>query len=387
MNHSSLCAVLLVFLLSPSVDDAQKPSAISDANGTVTGRVIASDTQQPVRFADVLIYAKPREIATNDMRKDEKDSKKVQTTLQQIRAGVEVYQTKTNRDGIFVAEHVVAGDYFVFASASGYLQPSSMFQAAYSDSTDPKVIDQMLHLIHVSVAGISQANVVLQRGAAVSGTIRYDDGTPVQDAAVSLIQTKNQAELPDGVYSMLAASVAPDEGLQGMSDDRGRFRIAGVPDGRYIVQSAVVTHTAATVHAGKLDRSSLDADYPLMVYAPKSFHRADAVELDLRAPEEHVDEDLIVNLSKLYSIAGQVVSAADHQGIGAGTVWLSDTGDKTFARSTELDPQGNFLLNFVPEGTYGIGVDASAGALVLHPGNAVVEVDGVAVSAPPHAPS
>jgi hypothetical protein len=240
------------------------------------------------------------------------------------------------------------------------LQPKSIFQRAYNSSSDPKVIDQGLPLIHVSAQVQSQADISLQRGGAISGTLRFEDGTAVANAMVILAAAGDPpAQLPDSVYSMISASSAPDEGLHANTDDRGHYRIAGVPDGRYVVQAAVTTFTQAAVHNGQLDQGAIGADYPLMVYAPSSFHKADAEVLTFKAPEEHSDEDLTVGLDKLYSITGQVISAADHQGIGMGSVWLADPNDKSFARSTELDSRGNFILNFVPQGSYEIGMDAS----------------------------
>lgn len=328
--------------------------------GTVTGRVLGGDTQQPMRFVDVMLFAKPVELNTNEKLKNAGDSKKLEAMIRQLRLSVEIYQTKTDRDGIYSIEHVPTGDYYPLASSFGYLQPKSVFQAVYTKGGDSKLLDQNLNLIHVSGQSVTHTNLTLERGAAVSGKVLYDDGTPVISTTVILTRVGGPAiELPLGVETMLAMGSAPTETLDATTDDQGRFRIVGVPDGRFLLQTALVTHTQAIVRDGVMDSASLEADYPLMIFAPAAFRRRDAESLELHAPEERTGEDLTVDLGKLYSVTGQVESTDDAQPVIVGRIWLQDTADESFARATDLDSRGDFTFSFVPPGSYVARVESS----------------------------
>jgi len=55
-----------------------------------------------------------------------------------------------------------------------------------------------------------------------------------------------------------------------------------------------------------------------------------------------------------------VASAEDHHGLNSGSVKLEDAQDKEFSRTAGVDANGNFVVTFVPPGTYNLTVSDAA---------------------------
>lgn len=72
----------------------------------------------------------------------------------------------------------------------GYLSPVSWFtrkQLTQPDETDAARMAQLLRTVTVRSEQTTQDDVVLQCGAAVSGTVTYDDGAPASGVSVQVL--------------------------------------------------------------------------------------------------------------------------------------------------------------------------------------------------------
>ena len=81
----------------------------------------------------------------------------------------------------------------------------------------------------------ANVQVMIYRGATISGTVSFDDGTPaagVSDAGLDPA-AKLRRGADDGQHA--AAAALPDFA---QTDDRGQFRLTGLADGTYIVFAA-----------------------------------------------------------------------------------------------------------------------------------------------------
>jgi hypothetical protein len=140
----------------------QVPLAVAAPTGTVTGTVLAEDTQRPVRFALVLL----------------------QSTAAGTGAGYPGRgsgggaQARTEVDGAFTATGVPPGDYYVIASAPGYIPERSRLQAAIAAGADPDTLLAAIPVVHVSADATSTVNLSLERGAGISGRLQWEDGSP-----------------------------------------------------------------------------------------------------------------------------------------------------------------------------------------------------------------
>ena len=181
---------LLVLICFPSLAAAQ----VEKGESTISGRVVYADTGKPVRRATVNLFSSfnlPPERTTS-----------------------------TNNRGDFRFNEVAAGTYFVLAEIPGGLSPLKAFvvtEFGYSSDVD---IEQT----RVSVDGKNavRCEVRLVRAGTIRGTITYSDKEPVTGAPLQLFRRKNGVTAPYFVRRV-------------ETNDRGMYRIDGLPDGEYFV--------------------------------------------------------------------------------------------------------------------------------------------------------
>jgi hypothetical protein len=335
---------------------AQVPS------GTVTGHVTCGDTQRPARFAQVLLFGVPKEAppeTPTPPAKDPADTAAVKAAMNSAMGSINLVQTQTGTDGSYSLEGVAPGDYYVFASVPGYVQPSNVVQAALDAGADLSKQIPGIPVVHVSAERSSTVDVVADRGAAISGRIVWDDGGPVAKAIITVESTKNTGKKIPPQFAMLTAMSAGlgGGGLISISDDLGQFRIAGLAAGDYLVKATLQLRSNFAMQGGVMNMRGLGAAKPMVVFAPSTLYKADAKSVSLKQGDEHRDEIVTINLSGLHSVSGRITSIEDHHGINSATVTLTDVKDKDVTRGAAADANGNYTVMFVAPGTYNLTVD------------------------------
>jgi hypothetical protein len=340
-----------------AISGAAQPQASAPGTGTVSGHVTCGDTQRPARFAHVVLYAVPAQVT---------EPRKADPTAglaEQMATGLSALATvgkanmvnvQTGADGSYVATDVAPGDYYLFATAPGYIAPLNRIQAMAQQGADLKKPLPGVTIVHVASERTSAADIVMDRGAAISGTILWDDGSPLSGATIKVVPAKGdevQTPLQFGMLAMAGNLLS----LVNMSDDEGHFRLSGLPSGEYLVQATIQAGQQMGLGAG-MNLSKLAAYKPILVYAPAALHPADAKAVTLRAGEEIRDEVVTLNLSGLHTVSGEVRSAEDRHGINSGMVTLQDSTDKKFVRGASLDASGHYSVTLVPPGTYDLKV-------------------------------
>jgi len=329
---------------------AQQPTSAT-GTGTVTGHVTLGDTQRPGRFATVVLYGVPTEV-TAPVKPDpdateEAQMKAFAAAFKNI-GKTNMVQAQTGADGAYVATDVAPGDYYVFGAVTGYVSPLNQVQALYQAGADLKKPLPGVQVVHVAADHQSTADVTIARGAAISGIISWDDGSPVTGAVFTVTPAKGDAKPPTQFNMLAMANVLS---ALSISDDLGHYRISGLAPGDYIVTATIKTGGQSGLGAA-MNLSKMMAVTPMMVYAPSAFHKADAKPLTLTAGEDLRDQAMTVNLGGLHSVSGRVASTEDHHGINQATIRLQDGTDKEFVHSASVDAAGNFTVTFLPPGTY-----------------------------------
>ncbi|WP_160115105.1 MSCRAMM family protein [Bryocella elongata] len=321
----------------------------------MTGHVTAGDTQLPARFAHVTLFGIPAKVTAYkapDPNASEDAQIKAVTSAFASLGKMNLINTQTDTDGNYAATDVPPGDYYVFATATGYVAPLSQVQAAIDAGADLSKPLPGIQTLHVTSDHSFTADATMTRGGAISGTVLWDDGSPVSGAIIT-VQPKAGKAHPPAEFNLLG--IANVLGSLSIADDLGHYRVAGLIPGDYVVL-ATIQSNGQTGFGASANLKKLASVSPLLVYAPEAVHRADAKAISVTQGDDHRDVTITLRLGGLHTITGRVASLEDHHGINSATVRLTDEKDPEFARSAAVDAMGNYKLNFVPPGTYTLNV-------------------------------
>jgi hypothetical protein len=341
------------------------PMVAQQTAGSVSGHVTCGDTQRPARFAGVMLLGVPKDMTPPAPPNPNADAAQMKAVMNSAMNNINIVQTETGMDGSYTAANVAPGDYYVFASVPGYVQPSAMVQALVDAGADMSKPLPGVPVVHVGAEGGAEADITVQRGGAVSGHVMWDDGSPAPRAMVTLESPKTDAKgdakkLPPQFAMLGIAGGLGGGGVLSISDDLGQYRIAGLAPGEYRVKATLQVKQQFAMQRGVMNLGGLAADKPLVIYAPATFHKAEAKPVTVSAGQELSGADLTINLAGMHSVSGRVVSAEDEHGINSGTVELTDASDKDMVRSAGVDAAGNFTVGFVPPGTYNLTISDAA---------------------------
>jgi len=328
----------------PAIVSAQRISAAKPApTGIVSGHVFYADTNGPARLATVLLEAAA---AIDGYQPGTGD-----------KATTHVSSVNTLPDGSFVIPHVAPGVYYVFASAPGYVSPLDGLSLSRDELLKPdKAVKERIAAAVPRVvvqALAATVDITLERGAAVAGTVLYDDGSPAAGLRVLLL-VRADSRAGDKAGKWVVPESGPVPGVSGvLTDDRGSYRISGLPAREYLAEVEL-----------KLEKNSIDISsngwssngsggITVPVYSGNSLRQKNAVPFHIKLGEERPGEDLLIPLNKLHGVTGVITAARDGHVVNGGSVQLLYADDKTEAVKTNLvkDDTG-FSLNFVPEGDY-----------------------------------
>ncbi len=328
--------VVAIALFSAACCSAQHSETA--ASGTVTGHVICADTNGPARIAHVVLQPVV----------DIAPASKTGDRPRQISAAV----TATLLDGSFTVPNIAPGDYYVFVERLGYLSPFA--QLSREDLNHPKpetaaLIAKLLTPVSVAANRTSTVEIRIYKGAAISGTIRFDDGAPDANTGVSVL-TKDKT----GKWVPFHTNLIAGQFGGATTDDRGQYRIGGLPAGEYIVQTTLaITDIFVNGLFTEYHGTSYSNRYSLNLYSGDSFRPRDAKTIKVGDGEEANSVDIAIPLSKLHTVSGSVVDANSGRAINGGRVTLLYSDDNTELTSVDIDKEDSaFHFYYVPEGEY-----------------------------------
>jgi hypothetical protein len=312
---------ITMLLLAATAACAQmSASGSAELTGTITGRVFAEDTQKPVRFCTVNLTA---------IRNDNSMS----------RGGGSGYGgigSSTNVNGAFTL-NVAPGEYYVSASQAGYIQVNA--PTSSSESAPPQ--GALVHVV-VQANQTVQADITIQRGATISGHLSYDDGTPAvgMNATAVVIDTKTSSKTP----------------LTARADDRGEYRINGLPDGKYTVRVQASYGYGFTGNGAGGARS---VQFP--TYYGNTLIFSQATTFEIHSGDDRSGTDLTVPVTSLRSLSGFVQADGTGRGLSGMNVTISlkdptappgGVVASTASFSTYTLADGSFKFDGLPDGDY-----------------------------------
>ena len=312
------------------------------ATGTVTGRVVCSDTNLPARFASVVLQP-----VVGAVKAEKKDSPAEPQMVKIVQTGL---------DGSFVVPNARVGEYYVVAEKAGYRSPTGQLTREQMDHPTEAIAKTMAELLTpVSVAAnrTSTVEVRLLKGASLAGTVRFDDGTPDGSATLKLWRRDEKGKWAEYNARPLAVfnGNAP-------TDDRGQYRFSGLPAGEYLVSVQLeVTEMIMSMVDGRAMGSYWNSRYDLQVYADGSMRQKEAKRLKLTDGQDASGVDIEVPVSKMHAISGRLAEEGSGRRVNAGKITLVYADDGSELASGEVDGSDElFHLSFVPEGEYTLKV-------------------------------
>jgi hypothetical protein len=360
----SVAAILLTASITfgQSATNKTVPASAKELTGGVTGHVLCGDTNLPARFASVLLQPVYEAIPVKSKSTSGADEN-------QDTPSVSISQTML--DGSYSISGVKPGRYYVIVEKMGYLSPLSQLtreQLNKPDDTSAAIISRLLAPVTITANHVATADVRILRGATITGSIRFDDGSPNGGGNISLMRKgragkweKFRAGLVLAIFNNLAV------------DDEGRYRMTGLPAGEYLVKAEIdVRELKINNIFSEFHGSSINESYSLSIYSGGALRTRDAKPIKLQEGEAADLVDIEIPVSKMHTVTGSVTDASGRP-INAAKVSLLYPDDNTELASTKVekdDPEFHFF--FVPEGDYTLKVtearDVSREEVMYPPG-------------------
>jgi hypothetical protein len=198
-------------------------------------------------------------------------------------------RARTDEGGHFRITGVAAGDYFIIPLAPGFI---------YSGGDEPGLRRKTLKVSEgVNVENI---DIELYRGGVITGRVTDSQGRPLVGKQVLLSRFDKSG------WSSPNVSYGPSFEMY-ETDDRGVYRLYGLPVGRYLVS------VGFPASAGAVTVSRSGTFYP-RTFHPKAANESEAKAIEVTEASESVDADITVLESKpAPTISGRVIDADSGQ--------------------------------------------------------------------------
>jgi hypothetical protein len=244
----------------------------------------------------------------------------------------------TDDAGVFVFDAVPAGRYELAAAKETYLTMSY-------GATRPGGRGRTLV---VTAGEDTRVDLRLSRGGVIAGTVLDIDGQPAQGVAVLALARRT-------VFGRVEYRDSGSPALP--TDDRGAYRIYGLPPGEYFV-SAQPHGRKIGFPAGESVRRMVrgaPSERTLAIaqtFYPATADIAQAARIAVRAGEERSGVDIQLQYVPLATISGTVRADAGWFPAQVKIVRMDDAASSAASLGTVADAEGRFAFRGIPPGQY-----------------------------------
>ena len=336
--------ILWILSLSTACIAQKSITPAPEPNGTVTGRVFCGDTGRPARFASVSL----RPVNSQN----EKNQAPGTTTSVAV---------DTTLDGSYILTHVAPGSYYVIVKMNDYINPLAMFspqQLEHPTDQLRTLINQAIPRVNIEQDATAHTDVQLQRGAAVSGTVTYDDGSPAEGITVNLLhKDENGKWVPLNNPGYFPSTFT--------TDDRGYYRLSAQLPDTYLLEENLNLNSNKSITTRTKDHGTNEmmirtSRFSLSFYGDGTPEMGQAQSFTFRGNDERTGQDVTIPIGKLHRFTGRVAAGPSGHLVNAARVEListTDTSKKKSLAHADIDrDDGLFHFEYVPEGTYTLRV-------------------------------
>jgi hypothetical protein len=321
--------------------------------GIIRGRVVASDTGNPVRRANVSLVPMPTPPPPPPAGTPAGATMSVTTTMTTMNGvpvqigGTNVIRPKsvtTDSQGAFEFTALPAGTYRLTASAGQYAAAYLGMAYGGKKPNAPGSSDLGTPIQLANGQSFDRAVIALPRGGVITGRVTDENGD-----ALARVQ----------VYTMFypaGSTRGQRTGSGGNTDDLGQFRLYGLAPGEYAVVAEAQRNTFVPPNAPP--ETEEDKIGFMTTYYPGTADEGGAQHVRARTGAETTGIEVRMVTGRLFHIAGSVM---DSQGRPAARTNVSlmrrtsgNMGSNSFGSST--DEQGRFQMRSIPPGNYRINV-------------------------------
>ncbi len=254
-------------------------------------------------------------------------------------AGVSVFTTQGVRPEGWVAQTDAMGRYRI-----DRLVPGEHIVRARKNGYDTGAFGQVALRAGQQVSSV---DIALSRGGAIAGTIVDEFGEPVEGVTVEvrgIVTVEGRPRLnPKDTFLTQAQTVSGGAvSLRGSrTDDRGRYRVFGLPAGTYVVQAQV------------RERAGSAAAY-LPFYYPGTSVIDQATKVNLAADANAAGIDLVFRPQRGYRVSGRITTPDGRPARVGVTLAVSDRSQAIQIQSVngQTSSDGSFTFTDVAPGEY-----------------------------------
>ncbi|MEW6125493.1 MAG: carboxypeptidase regulatory-like domain-containing protein [Acidobacteriota bacterium] len=186
----------------------------------------------------------------------------------------------------------------------------------------------------------------ITRGGVITGRVTFMDGRPVIGEVVRLVSQKEF----DGKNEYALSFGAEMFGEQFMTDDRGVYRIFGVPDGRYKI--AVAFNGGGSIFT---ERFAERRNRHQTTYYPGTTDEATSGIVEVRGSGEVPNIDIKIGApAKAYMVAGRVIDAETGKAIPGIVIRCTaiNAEARSQGKSAPTNARGQFTIEGLTSGDY-----------------------------------
>jgi hypothetical protein len=317
-----VCSAIVGLFLAAQVAAAQPPVRIEmpvfprdnapapkTGKAIVRGRVVAADTGQPLRKAQV-------RITSNEFRENR--------------------MTTTDADGKYEFKELPAGRYNVQASKGSYVQLQYGQLRPFEPGKPLEVLEAQT---------VEKVDFALPKGGVITGRILDEFGEPLADTQVAAMRYQNMG----GRRRLVPA------GRAAMTNDIGEFRLFAIPPGQYYL-------SATQRNMGGMMGDTDDRSGYAPTYFPGTANLAEAQRVTIGLGQVVSDINMALMTTRTARISGVAIDSQGRPMMGM--VFAMPRGESMmmmFGPPNQIKPDGTFSVGGLAPGTYVLQTQGGTG--------------------------